>query len=129
MFGYNHKAQKGRQMALQSSMHGLSKDVVQAEGDQRLSEIIDGIHFYLKHFGQNWLYVSIARSYYLRCSRSWSKVAMHLEKFLYNPRNNYSLFMVVLEHEIQKFPPRSYYGKQLQALQRLIRQGPSFNFN
>jgi hypothetical protein len=54
-------------------------------------------------------------------------VTTHLDKFLQDPRSNYSLFISVLEHEMQKFPDHSFYGKKLKEMEQLVALGPSFN--
>lgn len=95
--------------------------------ERRLHEVVRDIQYYLFQFGSNWLLFWLGRSYFRRCCRSWMRVSAHLEKFLFDPKINYSLLMVVLEQEIQKFPLRSFYGKELQTLQQLIVTGPHFN--
>lgn len=97
------------------------------DSEKQLQDIIIAIQHYLYNFGHSWLYLAIGRSYYQKCNRSWARVITHIEKFLRSPRDNYTLLMSVLEHELEKFPPNSYYGKHLKSLEDLFRTGPNFN--
>lgn len=114
-------------MAIISSTYGLHPEMIHYEDcDARLEEIMEQVGHYLYNFGHSWFFLSIGRSYFQRCCKSWVRVSSNLEKFLRDPRMNYSLLMIVLEHEIQKFPAGSYYGKQLRELEKLVALGPSF---
>src|SRR5579871_5760319 len=79
----------------------------------RLQAIIDCIQGYLFNCSSSWLFQCFAKSYYHKCSRSWTQVNIHIEKFLLDPKLNYSQLKDVIELERQKFPTNSYYGKQL----------------
>lgn len=54
------------------------------------------------------------------------KLAFILQKFLIDPKANYSMLMFIIEQELGKFPKRSYYGQQLQILFQLLEAGPVF---
>lgn len=115
-------------MAVQSVTYSVSLKIEKVEESQKqLQDIIVAVHHYLYNFGHNWFYLAVGRAYYLKCSRSWVRVTTHIEKFLHSPRDNYSLLMSVLDHELQKFPANSYYSKQLQLLADFFRKGPNFN--
>lgn len=94
------------------------------DSTQRLNEITTQINEYLYNFAQSPFFQMIGRSYFQKCLKSWVMVSSHLEKFLNHPRANYSLLMVILDHEMLKFPSHSFYCKQLRALAQLIATGP-----
>lgn len=115
-------------MAVQSITSGISSKIKKVDtSHQQLEGIIEAVYHYLFNFGHNWFYLAIGKSYYLKCSRSWVRVTTHIEKFLRAPRENYTLLMLVLDLELQKFSPNSYYGKHLKALKDFFRRGPHFN--
>lgn len=115
-------------MATQSSTFGQNIDIKMIEASNKeLHDIISQINQYLYDFGHNWFLHAVAKSYFHKCSRSWVRVSNHLDKFLENPRNNYSLLMIVLEHELDKFPHQSFYRKKLISLHHLVSMGPNFS--
>ena len=116
-------------MAIETtSTSGKSSDAINSvDGDQCLHTIMDGIQHYLYNYGHSWIFLALGRSYFCKCSRSWVHVSMHLEKFLRDPKNNYSLLMLILEQEIEKFPEGAYYTRQLAALKKLMVTGPQFH--
>ncbi|MBI2791996.1 MAG: hypothetical protein HYX61_08560 [Gammaproteobacteria bacterium] len=115
-------------MSTQSSTYGDSVKIEKVEApDHELNEIISQIHHYLFNFGHNWFFLFLGRSYFHKCCASWVHVSTHLDKFLQNPRNNYTLLMLVLENEIAKFPPQSFYGKKLKSLEQLVSMGLNFS--
>jgi hypothetical protein len=93
--------------------------------DEALEEIIFDINNYLFHFSQSWM-MYIAGAHYFRCYRSWIRVNAHLEIFLKNPKAKYSMFMFLLEHELSRFLPHTYYHRKLKSLAELIAKGPEF---
>lgn len=116
-------------MATQSTTYGMGFRLGKSDNcDKELQEIVSQMHDYLYHFGDNRLFLVLARSYFQKCCRSWSRVTAHLEKFLQDPKSNYSLLVVVLEHEIQKFPEHSFFYKKLKEMELLISLGPQFTF-
>lgn len=94
--------------------------------DAMLNQLISEINIYLYDYHHNWLRQAFSQFYYLKCYRSWARVHSHLEKFLRQPRVNYSMMMFILENEIKKFPNHSFYDKRLKAIAKLIARGPSF---
>ncbi len=117
-------------MAILSTAYGVNIDYQSVEDcDKELNQIITQVQHYLYNFGQSWFFLALGKSYFKKCCRSWVRVSTHLEKFLNDPRTNYSLLMVVLEHEIDKFPKGSFYAQKLLSLQRLVSLGPHFSFN
>jgi hypothetical protein len=121
----NHKA--GNAMVIENTTYGAQIERIPTQdGDQHLQEIISQVQGYFFNFESNWFYLFLAKSYYHKCHRSWTVVNTHLETFLEDPKTHYSLLMVVLELEMEKFHPRSFYCKQLKALLELISAGPSF---
>lgn len=128
-FGRIKKAIGNNRMALQSITYDLSVgealDKVQASREH-LQKIINEIQVYLSNYGNNWLFFTIGKSHYYKCFRSWARVNNHLEKFLNDPKNNYSLLMTVIDHELAKFHPHSFYAKKVIELQRLIVSGLLF---
>lgn len=113
-------------MAIESSTFGISSVVEKLENyDTRLQTIILNIHFYLFTISNSWFYIAVRKNYYHKCNKSWALISEAFEKFLENPRNNYSTFMLVLEQEIDKFPHYSGYYKQLRALSDYISMGPN----
>ncbi len=117
-------------MATQSTAFGVNIEYERIEDcDKELKQIISQIQHYLYNFGQSWIFLALGKTYFQKCCRSWVRVSTHLEKFLNDPRTNYSLLMVVLEHEIEKFPKGSFYAQKLHSLQRLVSMGPRFSFD
>ncbi|MBS0286648.1 MAG: hypothetical protein JSR17_05090 [Proteobacteria bacterium] len=115
-------------MATHSTTFGLSLDLASIEDcDKELQSLINDVHLYLYHFGNNWFFHALGKSYFQKCCRSWVRVSTHLEKFLLDPRSNYSMLMVVLDHEMHKFPQNSFFGKELRTLSQLIAMGPNFS--
>lgn len=116
-------------MALQSITYDLSlKEAFDKlkESRQELQSITNEVHNYLSHYGNNWLFFALGKAHYQKCYRSWARVSNNMEKFLHDPKNNYTLLMQVLDHEIAKFPPKTFYAKQLVRLQQLIVSGLLF---
>lgn len=115
-------------MTTQNNLYGMTfKLESSVDGDRELQEIISQVHHYLYNFGHNRLFLAIGRSYFQKCCRSWVRVTTHLEKFLQDPKSNYSLFMSILEHEKQKFPEHSFFNKKLKEMALLVSLGPSFS--
>ncbi|MBS0290382.1 MAG: hypothetical protein JSS07_10175 [Proteobacteria bacterium] len=114
-------------MATHSTTIKMTAKPLVKKDDKKLDEIVSGVDNYLFNFGQNRIFLTMGRSYFQRCCRSWSKVTIHLDKFLQDPRANYSMLMITLEHEIKKFPQQSFYAKQLKSLARLVSKGPNFS--
>lgn len=115
-------------MAMSSTTIGFTTEIPDVKVcDKQLHVIVDEINRYLFNFGRNWFFLSVGRAHYQKCCRSWARVYTHLDKFLNDPRSNYSLLMVVLEHEKQKFPQGSYYAKRLKELEHLVSMGPNFS--
>lgn len=94
--------------------------------NQSLQDIVSDIEFYLDDCGESWFYVTVGRAHFLRCCRSWMRLSLHLEKFLFDPKIHYSRLARVLEQEKHRFSRYSYYGKRIRALENLISSGPSF---
>ncbi|MGD9592339.1 MAG: hypothetical protein AB7V32_07455 [Candidatus Berkiella sp.] len=114
-------------MVTNTTAIGLNPDIANAQAcDEELHHIIDEINHYLYNFGHSWIFLSIGRSHFQKCSRSWARVYVHLGKFLQDPRSNYSLLMTILDHEKQKFPQGSFYAKKLIKLEQLVCLGPIF---
>ncbi len=127
-FLYNHKPRSGYVMAVSSTTIGFTADILDVHVcDKQLHDIIDEINHYLYNFGRNWFFLSLGRAHYQKCCRSWVRVYTHLDKFLRDPRSNYSLLMVVIEHEKHKFQQSSYYAKRLKELEQLVSMGPNFS--
>jgi hypothetical protein len=101
------------------------KEVIE-DSDGHLKEITSSINEYLYQFGHSPFLLLIGRSHFQKCVKSWLMVSDHLEKFLQHPKENYSLFMMILEHEISRFPYHSFYNKQLRKVAQLIAKGPDF---
>jgi len=97
------------------------------ESDQALQEIIRDVQHYLQSYNRKRFFLSISVKYHKRCCKSWSRVAVQLQRFLESPQGQYSILMVSLEREIQNFPHGSYYCKQLRKLMRLLETGPRFS--
>lgn len=116
-------------MALQSITYDLSVgealDKIKSSREH-LQTITNEVQGYLSNYGNNWLFFTIGKAHYYKCFRSWARVNNHLEKFLSDPKNNYSLLMTVIDHELAKFHPQSFYAKKLYELQRLIASGLLF---
>ncbi|MBN9289127.1 MAG: hypothetical protein BGO43_14485 [Gammaproteobacteria bacterium 39-13] len=116
-------------MTTQGATYGLSFRLDKiANCDKELQRILSQVHHYLYNFGHSRLFLAIGKSYFQKCCRSWVQVTTHLEKFLQDPKSNYSLFMSVLEREKQKFPENSFFYKKLKEIELLISMGPSFSF-
>jgi hypothetical protein len=113
-------------MAVQSTTYG-DVELTAHDCDAQLKEIVGRVNQYLYDIGHSWFFHTMNRAYFQKCCRSWVRVVTHLETFLADPRSNYSMLMLVLEHEMTKFHPKSFYAKQLKALEQLLVQGPSFN--
>jgi len=113
-------------MAIQITEGTKAHVVGTSESDDQLQHIVHEVHHYLDDFCHHKFYFAIRKSRYQKCVRSWSRVSTHLDKFLFDPKSNYSLMVVVLEHEMQKFPKRSFYSIQLHEIEKLISHGPSF---
>lgn len=105
--------------------YGFRKDA--KNGDKELLTIVRGVENYLKKREQKRFFLSIAFKYHKRCCKSWAKVSLYLQKFLNNPKSNYSMLMFVLEQEKEKFRQPSFYGGQLCALFALLESGPNFS--
>lgn len=114
-------------MVMRSSTFRENLRSILDPGDRELEEIVSQVHEYLYNFGQKRILLAMGRSYYQRCCRSWAKITSHLGKFLQDPRTNYSMMIIVLEHEIQKFPQRAFYTKKLKALEKLVSMGLNFS--
>ncbi len=115
-------------MATHSTTYSLSADLAQIiDCDKELQGIINEVNHYLYNFAHNWFYLAIGRSHFHKCTRSWIRVYTHLEKFLQDPRSNYSMLMFVLEHEIQKFPKGSFLYNKFIRLEQLVAMGPHFS--
>lgn len=113
-------------MAIQSTPYVVGEAVEVTQEDKNLQQLLDEVNNYLFNFSNSWFFYAVGRGYFKKCVRSWTRIITHLEKFLQSPRTDYSLFMTVLDIEIQKFHKRSFYGKQLKALSELLAKGPSF---
>ena len=113
-------------MAIESTTFGISSIAEKFENyDARLQAILLRIHLYLFKFGNNWLYSTLRKNYFHKCNKSWGIINESLDRFIDNPRDNYSALMTVLEQERQRFPSHSYYGKQLRELADFIAAGPA----
>ncbi len=114
-------------MAINSTTYVLNhRAILESHGcDEELEEIIGDVNYYLYQFSQSWMFY-FAYGYYFKCYRSWLSIRSHLEIFLRNPKANYSMIMFLLEHEIARFPPNSFYCTKLKALAQLIATGPNF---
>lgn len=113
-------------MAISSTPYEVGETVEVTQEDVNLQQLLTEVNNYLFNFSNNWFFLAVGRGYFRKCVRSWTRVTVHLEKFLQNPRNHYSLFMSILDIEIQRFPKSSYYGQHLKALSRLLAKGPNF---
>lgn len=115
-------------MATISTTYGYgSPRKKEKNADKALEGIIRDIQNYLSKTERKRFFLSITLKYHKRCCKSWAKVGVYLQKFLNDPKSNYSLLMVVLEAEIDKFPQRSYYGEKLLLLHQLLESGPIFS--
>jgi hypothetical protein len=97
------------------------------ESDKALEKIINSIHTYLSDYTESKLFLVFSKFYFKRCCRSWVRISTHLEKFLIEPKMNYTVLMSVLDNEIQKFPFYSSYYKLLCDLKSLVSKGKTFN--
>ena len=116
-------------MALQSITYNLGiKEAFDRFYDSRahLKTIHREMQSYLDHYGSNWFFFTVGKSHYYKCYRSWARVSNHLDKFMNDPKNNYSVLMSVIDHELAKFAPQTYYAKKLTELQKLIVSGLLF---
>lgn len=95
--------------------------------DKQLQLLVDEINNYLYHVGHHWIFLTLGRSHFQKCCRSWVRVYTHLDKFLQDPRTNYSLLMIIIEHEKRRFPQGSFYAKKLAELDQLLSLGPAFS--
>ncbi|MCS5710898.1 hypothetical protein [Candidatus Berkiella aquae] len=116
-------------MGLQSITYDLS--FVEAydkltQSHEHLRNIRHEVHHYLSNYGSNWFFFTLGKSHYFKCYRSWARVSNQLEKFLNDPKNHYSQLMAVLDHELAKFSPNTFYAKKLMELQALIVTGLLF---
>lgn len=116
-------------MALQSITYDMS--LTEAfdklhENRQHLKSIRAQVHHYLTNYGNHWFFFTLGKSHYYKCYRSWARVSNQIEHFLQDPKNHYSQLMSVLDHELAKFHPRSFYAKKLLELQELIAKGLLF---
>lgn len=113
-------------MAIESSTFGISSVAKKFEHcDDRFRLIVLNIHLYLFNKSNNWAYSILRRGYLVKCNKSWDLINEALDRFIKNPRDNYSSLKAILEQEQQKFPSHSYYYKQLRALSEYIAMGPS----
>lgn len=93
---------------------------------QHLKAIILEMKNYLNNYGNNWFFFALGKAHYYKCYRSWARVSNHLQKFMHDPKNNYTLLMSVIDHELAKFAPQTFYAKKLLELQNLIVSGLLF---
>jgi|GEM_PF-6392515 len=93
---------------------------------QHLQNINEEMQNYLNNYGNNWFFFALGKAHYYKCYRSWARVSNHLEKFMRDPKNNYTLLMSVIDHELAKFAPQLFYAKKLKELQQLIISGLLF---
>lgn len=113
-------------MAIESLTFGLSSVAQKFQHcDDRFRLIVLNIHLYLFNVSNSRVYSILRRGYLLKCNKSWDLINEALDRFIKNPRDNYSSLKAILEQEQQKFPRHSYYCKQLRALSDYIAMGPS----
>jgi hypothetical protein len=116
-------------MALQSITYNLDiKEAFDRVYDSRshLKTINHEMENYLNNYGNNWFFFALGKAHYYKCYRSWARVSNHLQKFMNDPKNNYTLLMSVIDHELAKFTPQTFYAKKLVELQNLIVSGLLF---
>lgn len=114
-------------MATISTTYGYGfKTKEKRNGDKELGIIVHDIQNYLKRSDRKRFFLSITVKYHKRCCKSWAKVGFYLQKFLNDPKTNYSMLMFTLEQEIEKFPIHSFYREKLQVLFVLLESGPNF---
>jgi hypothetical protein len=113
-------------MAIESLTFGLSSVAQKFQHcDDRFRLIVLNIHLYLFNASNSRVYSILRRGHLLKCNKSWDLINEALDRFIKNPRDNYSSLKAILEQEQQKFPSHSYYCKQLRALSDYIAMGPS----
>lgn len=113
-------------MGIESSTFGISSVAQKFKNcDDSFRLIVLNIHLHLFNVANSRLYSIMRRGYLVKCNKSWDLVNEALDRFIKNPRDNYSSLKAILEQEQEKFPSRSYYCKQLRALSDYIAMGPS----
>lgn len=118
---------QGSGMTTISTTYGYGMHIKEKRnGDNELRSIVQDIQLYLKKSDKKRFFLTITVKYHKRCCKSWAKIGFYLQKFLIDPKANYSMLMFILEQELDKFPKRSYYGQKLQVLFQLLEAGPVF---
>jgi len=105
---------------------GLTHEFTEVDPDAvKIDDVQGMVHDYLSVTYRHWFYISLGRSLYKNCCRSWSAIYPLLVNYQSNPKDYYSPLMSTLEDEIAKFPKITFYSKQLSLLKASIIHTPS----